>query len=81
MEGVLWIIDKVLEELDVNGEDIREFEDRFRGKMSEAHGTEEWIRLFKEFFESVEELNHALIEKVLGIKENTINKMSYAKMQ
>lgn len=81
MEGVLWIIDKVLEELDTNGDDIREFEDRFRSKMGEAHGTEDWIRLFKEFFESVEELNHALIEKVLGIKENTINKMSYAKMQ
>jgi hypothetical protein len=34
MEGVLWIIDKMLEELDTNGDDIREFEDKFRGKMS-----------------------------------------------
>ncbi len=81
MEGVLWIIDKILEELDTNGEDIREFEDKFRGKMSSATSTEDWIRLFKEFFESVEELNNALIEKILSIKENTINKMSYAKLQ
>lgn len=25
MEGVLWIIDKILKELDTNGDDIREF--------------------------------------------------------
>lgn len=49
--------------------------------MNSATSTDDWIRLFKEFFESIEELNHALIEKILSIKENTINKMSYAKLR
>jgi len=50
MEGILWIIDKILEELDMSGEDVRDFEDKFRAKMDSAISTEDWIRLFKEFF-------------------------------
>jgi hypothetical protein len=61
MEGILWIIDKILEELDSNGDDMREFEDKFRARIDTASSTEDWVRLFKDFFESIEELNHSLI--------------------
>lgn len=53
MEGILWIIDKVLEQLDENNDSIREFENKFRAKIESATSTEDWIKLFKQFFQSI----------------------------
>ena len=36
---------------------------------------EEWLASYKEFFETLEELNAGLVERVLGLKESVLVKM------
>jgi hypothetical protein len=33
LEGALWIIEKILKEMDVNEEDLRAYENQFRAKI------------------------------------------------
>ena len=79
MEGALWIIDKVLSELETNDEDLRQFEIRFRDRMEENMSQEDWIRSYKELFENISEIQNMLMEKLYVMKESTFKKMGYQK--
>ncbi len=67
------MLDKVLGEMDLNGEDLQELEKSFREKV-EGMG-EEGVRQFKYLFENVTENHNILVEKVVLMKESTLKKM------
>lgn len=47
LEGALWVIEKILKELDHNDEDMRQFENQFRQKIQSNISNDEWLRSFK----------------------------------
>ena len=61
LEGALWIIDKILDEIEQNGQDIHEFEVKFRENCQNLTTNEAWLGAFKEFFEAITQLSASLV--------------------
>lgn len=62
--------------MDVNEEDLRTYESQFREKIINNLCTQDWIRSFKEFFETITEINNGLIERLMSMRESTLKKIS-----
>ena len=75
LEGTLWIIDKVLLELEANSEQFLMFEKNFRDRINDNVNEGNWMDSFKYFLENVTEIQKALIEKLLLMKDSTVKKM------
>lgn len=47
LEGALWIIDKILDDIQQNNEDIHEFQNKFRENCQTFTTNEAWLTAFK----------------------------------
>jgi hypothetical protein len=79
LEGALWLIDKVLDEVSLFQEDLRITSHRLQAKIEE--NGEDLFPLFDEMSQSFSQVAMSLQERLLSMKESTLKKINHQKRE
>jgi hypothetical protein len=78
MEGALWMLAKVVGELEMTRESLNDFQEQFSETLGSIISSQEnprLIKTYKLFFDSLQKLHDGLYEKVLVMQESTTKKL------